>query len=64
MSDAECKIITMPVQSYDYDIVLSDDDIFNLFMGAVNLIKKHATRAQVERLFERLNMPSTQIKPR
>ena len=44
-----CKIIPFPQPN-----TLSDEDLFNLLMGVMRMIERHATPEQVGRLLARL----------
>ena len=60
---SECKIIKFPQDRELFEDEyeepekppLTDDDVLNLFFGAVNLIKRHATTAQLELLVEKIS---------
>ena len=52
----QCEIITIP-ESTMADAnhnLLSDDDLFNLVMGVVNLVKRNATPKQIHKLLDKL----------
>jgi len=60
---SQCEIINFPQNKVDInspndsefpDTILSDEDILNLLIGVVNLIKKYATFTQLEFLLDRL----------
>jgi len=57
----KCEIINFPTEeSYDEEFsepayaLLGDQDILNLFFGTINLIKKHASKEQLDLLVQKI----------